>query len=344
MTEEEYYRLYGDPRGGDPIIEPTAPYEGDVPWVPPSPGGGGYTYVPPKPPAPPAPPTPPPTKPPTWAPAQTGSAYVPRKTGLRTQYATRNLPPTYGQISSSPTWFKQYQPKDASGNKVLYNVVNNMLKYLDPGTQWQMGQWLAQQDPATFGSYAKVAQPNIAITTPPYTDAQAAFNPAAGWANQVTENLNQPSPYLNPLRLIDAMSNLDPTKIASSVFSGTPNATQTAAINAQMKPFNWLKEYLSTAAQAMPGQGTASVGGGEGFRRPPRSVQQASLAHIKTLENQVLNDSSLAPVLTLAQNLVNPQTRTMSPSGAGSVGSSRALSKPFGTYTRGGIGRNLWLT
>jgi hypothetical protein len=269
------------------------------------------------------------------------TGYVPRRRGLKIysggQNANRIQPNTQGFVASLPSWHKQYNPKDASSANVLQTAVNTLLRYMDPGTQWQMGQWLAQQNPTAFGSYANVQKP------PGVPGSQRISQPQAGYssASASPQELNPNQYLLQGNRLWYAMDQLTPRKLAEMVYgTGAPTAVQTEAVNKQMAPLTWLREYLNTANQAMP-----TLDEDLGFQRKTRAAKAASAAHLETLENQVLNNNSLAPVLALAQNLVNPQLRSTSPSEIGTVGYRRAITKPFGSSTtRGGVGRNLWLT
>jgi len=236
----------------------------------------------------------------------------------------------YNPTFANPTWFVNYRPASTENNAAALATINAMLKYMDPGTQWQTAQFLAQSDPTHFGAYAGVAQPPIAGIEAPLRQPQPGYV-----ASQPTNVAPGAGRYLSAARLQSIATALDPTNVARMVYGiATPTANQVSSITAISGPLQWVREYLSTAAQAMP----ATPGGA----LQPRATRQAAAAHLQTLEQQAQLNTALTPYIAWAQNLVNPQFTTRP--ALGGVGYARSVYSPQGDYTRAGVGRNLWLT
>jgi len=265
---------------------------------------------------------------------------------------------------STPEWYTRQRIAESDierhpQTQVELALYNMMLPYMDPYTQWSMGNMLAQKAPELFGGYAG-SQPPFDSTIPnaatPYQRSLIGPVYGPGGAIPQPSRISGNEEYLNRQRLMQALEALTPENLTNQVYGEglyakhagkhlldvSGRAANLETIHQQQAPMLWLREYLSTAAGGTSAPLPTLADTNERANLPTLTERNLALAHLKTLEDQAQQDPAFQNVLTLGQNLVNPVMERPAPSGG--VGFDRTITNPFGDVSRRGVKRNPWLT
>jgi hypothetical protein len=182
----------------------------------------------------------------------------------------------------------------------IYNVAS---QYQDPTTKAETMQYLARENPFLFRGYSNVAQPPTPIEGPGFAAQAAGLTQAAGA--------------------------IDYDKLFAALPGGTQAQLAHSGPSSQeaRSAMNWLRNYLTTAAEGMGGT---------------RAQQQFAQGRIKTMEEEAKSRPDLANWLTLGQNMVNPVM--MQSTGESGFGQARALQPPpDASFVRRGVRRGVGL-
>jgi len=257
---------------------------------------------------PPLPPTPPvaPQVPavPTGAPPPPRT--IPRRRGIPTWGTQKRTPaPTLGPPTGWQDW-----PVASTDPTLWAQFVHNWLMMgLDPSTQWEVGHWLARQNPAVFGvkGYGPGAPANTFFG---YRQPQATPEMPPGYLAQ-------------RLDLLLNSGKFDVQNFANAI--GLPAET----VIPNWGPMSFIMDYLRTARQGLSTD----------WRQTSRAQRVQAMKRLATLRAEAeasqprQGAQSLAPYLSLAEMLVNPMVRRGRLSGG--VGQQRVIQTPFGEAIRG---------
>lgn len=220
--------------------------------------------------------------------------------------------------TSQPSWWKsgptlapKRQKTTSLQDYFQQFLTNRAIRWMnDPATQATTAQFLARDNPASYGIYSGVPLgPSPSATGASTRQSMSRLTP---------EYLSTLISQLRPAKVLNAL----PSEIGKEFGEKSNQAARQEALASG----KWLNEYLKTA----------SLAAGTGRKAPTRSQQGYAREHLATLTREAQDMPSKSKYLTLAENLVNPVLGRAPQTGI--LGRARVTAEtPGGDYRRAGV-------